>query len=151
MEFINSPGLKYTNNNWSFTLKVKKTQNSDIPIGSTFSIDILYNTNKQELAFCTETARNSDILTLKCVPQNHLNEDNIIKLSNSVKSDYASVTWTTAISDDKSYIYLDLDLNVEYVSLPKLDNSGKYAITTNDENKKYSFFLKITVNTIEDI
>ena len=32
-----------------------------------------------------------------------------------------------------------------------LDNSGKYAITTNDENKKYSFFLKITVNTIEDI
>ena len=126
LEFINSSGLKYTNNNWSFTLKVKKTQNSDIPIGSTFSIDILYDTNKQELAFCTETARNSDILTLKCVPQNHLNEDNIIKLSNSVKSDYASVTWTTTISDDKSYIYLDLDLNVEYVSLPKLDNSGKY-------------------------
>lgn len=73
LEFESVSGLKYSNKEWSFTLKVKNTQNLNIPSGSTFSIDIIYGTgNTQELAFCTENTRSDNTLTLTYKPQNEI-------------------------------------------------------------------------------
>ena len=66
LELVSSSGLKYSNNDWSFNLKVKNNDNGFIiPSGTTFSVDILYDTDKSELAFCTEEGtRENNILSL---------------------------------------------------------------------------------------
>lgn len=124
LEFVSASGLKYTDDDWSFTLKVKKHENAVIASGSTFSTDIIYNTNIPELAFCLEKERDSNILTLICKPQNKINKDATIKLSNAAKTTYASITWDNTISEEDTYIYLDLSLNVDYVTLPEFDNTN---------------------------
>ena len=126
LEFESVSELKYSNKEWSFTLKAKNSQNLNIPSGSTFSIDITYGTdNTQELAFCTENSRSDNTLTLTCKPQKEISKDSLIKLSNSnTKSDYASLTWINPTSITQE-IYQELDLTVDYVSMP-VYNSGKY-------------------------
>ena len=77
------------------------------------------------MAFCTENSRSDNTLTLTCKPQKEISKDSLIKLSNSnTKSDYASLTWINPTSITQE-IYQELDLTVDYVSMP-VYNSGKY-------------------------
>ena len=121
-EFKSASNLKYSNG-WSFIIKVNTSDLSIIPRGSTFSIDIKYDNNNNELAFCTETGRQNNELTLLCAPYNKLGRNLLITLSNGEKSNYSSVTWSSFISDENTIVYMDLELNVEYVTFPEYDTS----------------------------
>ena len=57
------------NNVWSFYIVVKNNNNFNIPISSTFSIDIKRDKNIDELGYCTEQNRNNNNeITLLCTP-----------------------------------------------------------------------------------
>ena len=136
LELVSSSGLKYSNNDWSFNLKVKNNDNGFIiPSGTTFSVDILYDTDKSELAFCTEEGtRENNILSLKCIPQHEISQNTLIKLS-TAKTDYASITWSPVLTSDNTYIYPDLDLFVEYVTSPQYEsNKFSFKMIFNNDN-----------------
>ena len=140
LTFVKAYSLKYQDG-WSFYLNAKIPESSpiQIPSKSTFSIDIKFNedsTIKEELAFCTENSRDSDnVMNLHCVPQNHISPYSLIKLSEEAKTAYASVTWTApGISSADTIIYLDLELNVEYVTIPEFD----------EDNQKWKFEMVIS-------
>lgn len=124
-ELMDSSDIKY-NNGWSFTLKVKNNNaNFKIPIGSVFTIDINYNEDKEGLALCSESKRNNNEFTLSCTPLNNIHKKELITISTSVKSKYASVTFEPAITNENKYILFDIDLEVEYVSMIEFNESGK--------------------------
>ena len=123
LELIDATNMKYEEG-WSFELKVKNNKNDFyIPIGSTFSIDIKYNSDKEDLAICTETetTRNNNEINILCHPTSSIKKSELILLKNTAKSNYASVTFNPTISEDDIYIYLTLDLYVEYVSMINYD------------------------------
>ena len=63
------------NNGWSFYIVVKNNNNFNIPISSTFSIDIKCDKNIDELGYCTEQNRNNNNeITLLCTPQSEINK-----------------------------------------------------------------------------
>ena len=124
LELIEGTDMKY-DEGWSFVLKVKNNKaDFNIPIGSTFSIDIKYNTDKEDLAICTETGstRSNNEINLLCEPTSTIKKSELIILKNTAKSNYASVKFTPTISDDDIYIYLTLDLYVEYVTMIEYDD-----------------------------
>ena len=123
LELVTAYSLKYEQN-WSFKLKTKiSSESMIIPSGSTISIDIKYD-NNNELALCTENDRNENEINLLCIPQNEINKNSLIKLSNAAKSDYSSVTWSSFILDENTFIYVDLELNVDYVTIPEFDSTN---------------------------
>ena len=154
LTFVKAYSLNYENG-WSFYLNAKIPDGSSIqiPSKSTFSIDIKYNedsTNKEELAFCTENNRDGDnVMNLHCVPQNHISPYSLIKLSEAPKTTYASVTWTPGISSADTIIYLDLELDVEYVTMPEFDpvnNKWKFEIVfSNDDPLPIGAQIKIDI------
>ena len=105
LAFQSAYDLKY-DQGWSFELKAKILGGTNILSGSTLSIDIIYDTNKQELAFCTEKNINNanNEITLTCVPQNEIGQKSLIKLSNGAKTDYASVTWDPSLTEDNTLL-----------------------------------------------
>ena len=136
-ELISASDIKY-NKEWSFILKVRNNNpDFNIPKGSIFSIDIInYNNNKIELAFCNEeetNINNNNELTLLCTPKNIIKKNELIILSNSVKSEYASVTWNPNISIDNKYIYFNLNLEVEFTHM----------ITYNETDQKWNFYITV--------
>ena len=63
------------NNVWSFYIVVKNNNNFNIPISSTFSIDIKCDKNIDELGYCTEQNRNNNNeIILLCTPQSEINK-----------------------------------------------------------------------------
>ena len=63
------------NNGWSFYIVVKNNNNFNIPISSTFSIDIKCDKNIDELGYCTEQNRNNNNeIILLCTPQSEINK-----------------------------------------------------------------------------
>lgn len=148
LELVSSSGLKYSNNDWSFNLKVKNNDNTfNIPTGSTFSVDILYDINKPELAFCTEQGtRDNNILSLKCMPQHEISQNSLIQLS-LTKTEYASVTWSPALTSSNTYIYPDLDLFVEYVTSPQYEsNKFSFKMIFNNDNILLGTKANIDIN-----
>ena len=97
LKFISASHLKYENS-WSFELVTQKSEGLTIPLHSTFSIDMKYDNTNEALAFCTETQRVGNDMTLLCIPKPVINKNSLIKLSKEAKSDYASVTWSPPIS-----------------------------------------------------
>ena len=154
LTFVKAYSLKYENG-WSFYLnaKIPDGPSIQIPSKSTFSIDIKYNedsTNKEELAFCTENNRDgNNVMNLHCVPQNHISPYSLIKLSEDPKTTYASVTWTPRISSADTIIYLDLELDVEYVTMPEFDEGNqkwKFEIVfSNDDPLPIGAQIKIDI------
>ena len=61
--------------------------------------------------------RDNDELTLLCTPWNNIPKKELITISKSIKSKYASVTFEPTISDENKYIFFSMDLEVEYVSM----------------------------------
>ena len=129
-EFINSSGLKYNNNCWSFSLRVKNSDDTFIiPSGSAFSIDIKSENNSDDLAYCTERNRNGNELTLNCFAQ--VKNSSLITFSNSEKTKYSSVTWKYPLSELNIIIYYSVSLNVTQVYM-------------NEFQEENSFFMEIT-------
>ena len=63
------------NNGWIFYIVIKNNNNLNIPIGSTFNIDIKCDKNIDELAYCTEqNINNNNEITLLCTPQSEINK-----------------------------------------------------------------------------
>ena len=109
-ELIDSFDIKY-DNGWSFLLKVKNNNAGfNIPRGSVFTFDIKYKEDKEELALCSESNRDNDELTLLCTPWNNIPKKELITISKSIKSKYASVTFEPTISDENKYIFFSMDL-----------------------------------------
>ena len=126
LDFKSASNLKY-DNGWSFLMKANIQEGASILEGSTFSIDIKYDNDNDELAFCTEKGRENNELTLLCVPQHELSRGSLITLSNGAKSEYSSITWNSPISDEDTIILMDLELDVEYVTIPEYDtNTNKW-------------------------
>ena len=133
-KFIDSSDIKY-NKGWSFILKVKKViDNFNIPSGSVFTIDINYNSNKEDLALCSESKRQNSELTLLCIPQSDIPKKDLITLSISEKSRYASISFDPAITEKNKYIFFNLDLYVESITMIKYDQT--------DKNYKFSMKVK---------
>ena len=151
LKFVSSLGMKYSENEnykgWSFTLNVEKSESLTIPSGSTFSVDITYGTsNTPELAFCTENSRSGNTLSLTCKPQKEISKSSLIKLA-STKTTYASITWSPAISGDDTYIYQDLNLNVNYVTVPEFaTNSYKFNMYINGNDLPSGTKAKVDIN-----
>ena len=134
LEFVNAYDLEYDymdNEEWSFRINVKNIYNTYIPIGSTFSVDISYDNNNDELAFCTQEGESqNNIITLLCKPQNKVEINSLIKI-NKNKSLYSSITWTNSDFDED--IIINAKLNVLY-----LDN-----LVYDEVNKKSKFYMHI--------
>ena len=141
LQFKSVYSLKYQDG-WSFTLKAKipESLTIQIPIGSTFSIDIEYDNDNSDLAFCTETTnanRENNEMILLCVPTNTISRTSLIKLSSETKSVFSSVTWSPSLTEENTIIYLDLDLNVDYVTIPEYDtstNKWKFDMVFSDDD-----------------
>ena len=130
-ELINSLDLKY-NNGWSFVLQVLNNNNLIIPSGSIFSIDIKYNDNSYDLAFCSIKNKKDNELTLLCIPQNKIENNTLITLSNTEKSEYASVTWNPSLLEKDTYIYFIVTLNVTQIYMTESENNNNfYMVVTN--------------------
>ena len=131
LEFISASDIEY-NNGWSFYIVVKNNNNFNIPIGSTFSIDIKCDKNTDELAYCTEQNRNNNNeLTLLCTPQSEINNNTLITLSTSTKSTYSSITWNPPLSEKDTVIYFHITLNVTKIYLTESkDQNNFYMIVT---------------------
>ena len=128
-EFISASNLKF-NKVWSFNLIVTYSDNTFmIPTGSIFSIDIIYDSNKNDLAFCTEKEKDNDKLTLICTAQNYIQNNSLITLSNSEKSTYASINFNPSISEKDKYIYFYTNLNVTQVYMTESDNDNNFYMT----------------------
>ena len=128
-EFINASNLKY-NKTWSFNLIVSnKDNNFIIPSGSLFSMDIIYDSNKNDLAFCSEKERNDNQLTLICSPQNDIQNNSLITLSNLEKSKYASITFNPSLTERNKYIYFYTNLNVTQVYMTESENDNNFYMT----------------------
>lgn len=151
-ELINSSDIEY-NNGWSFNLKVKNKNNFNIPIGSVFSIDIIYNEDKEDLALCSEKERNNDELDLLCIPQSDIPKKELIILSTEEKSTYASVNFNPPITDENKYIFFNVDLEVEYVTMVEF-NEGKWkfniAVKEADIPLEARIRIDIKYNNIND-
>ena len=129
-EYINASNLKY-NKTWSFNLIVSNNDNNFfIPSGSLFSMDIIYDSNKNDLAFCTEKERNNNNqLTLICTPKNDIQNNSLITLSNLEKSKYASITFNPSLTEANKYIYFYTNLNVTQVYMTESENDNNFYMT----------------------
>ena len=151
LELIEGTDMKY-DEGWSFILKVKNNKvDFNIPIGSTFSIDIKYNTDKEDLAICTETGstRSNNEINLLCEPTSTIKKSELIILKNTAKSNYASVTFNPTISEDDIYIYLTLDLYVEYVTMIEYDDIIKrwyFNMIIRDADIPLNSRIKVDIN-----
>ena len=128
-EFISSENIKY-NNSWSFNIKVSnKDDNFIIPSESLFSLDIIYDTDKTDLAFCTIENKDNNQLTLLCTPQNDIQNNSLITLSNNEKSTFASINFNPALSEKNKYIYFSTELNVTQVYMTESENNNNFYMT----------------------
>ena len=148
LEFQSAYDLKYEDG-WSFELKAKILGGANILQGSTLSVDIIYDTNKQELAFCKEKNINNvnNEITLTCVPQNEIGPKSLIKLSNGAKTDYASVTWNPSLTEENTNFYLSINLNVDYVTFPEYDSTNnKWKFQMIFSNQEFPIGAKVKID-----
>ena len=107
------------NNGWSFYIVVKNNNNFNIPISSTFSIDIKCDKNIDELGYCTEQNRNNNNeITLLCTPQSEINKavlnfdlcdsivGDIIEFKRNIKMDIQLHNNTIEEGEDKTQAIL---------------------------------------------
>ena len=119
LEFIQAYDLIFDNEkqNWYFKIKAKVINDPIIPEGSTFSTDILYENNKETVAFCSQMGNiENNIILLLCRPEYKKNETVSISL-NVVDNIYSSITWTKPLSAD------DINMvNIAELDVIKVDN-----------------------------
>ena len=136
LELIKAYNLEYfyDQREWSFDVECILDENQNIiPKNSIFTVDIKYDNITNEMAYCSlkEELVNNKVILL-CIPQNKISEDSLIYLNN-IKSEYSSIIWKQAISEEKMYIYLRLSLDVK--------EANELIFNTNDNKWSFKLFF----------
>ena len=119
LEFIQAYDLIFDNEkqNWFFKIKAKVDNDDIIPDGSTFSTNILYENDKETVAFCSQQGNiENNIIILLCRPEYKINETVSISLS-IVDNIYSSIIWTNPLTIDDINI-----VNIAELDVLKVDN-----------------------------